>query len=192
MIKAPILGACAALALVSNAFAAEGTTGESGMSYSYLEAGYLSADIDGVGKNPDGFGIAGSYGFTPMVHGYTEYSRISISGFKLQTYEVGLGLSHSLNSSLDLIGRAGYIKGKVEDLGDDDGFSLAAGLRGRPVDNLEVEGFIHYADLDTVGDNTSFELGARYFFVPQFAFGAAVDIDDDVKLWKVGFRWNFK
>jgi hypothetical protein len=192
MYKVFAIAGLASLTLAGPAFADEPTP-ESVISYNYLEADYVNADFDGLsGSNPDGLGLKGAIGFTPMLHGYLDYDRVTASGTTIQALELGVGLNYSLTSNVDLIGRLGYARGKVEGFGSDDGLGLQAGIRARPVANFEVDALVHYIDLDDAGDNTSLKLAGRYFFAPQFSFGAGVEIDDDLKLWNVGVRWTFK
>jgi hypothetical protein len=192
MHKALIIAGFASLSLAGTAFAANGGS-DSGLSYNYLEGNYITADFDGLpGSDPDGFGLKGAIGFTDMLHGYVDYDRLTTHGFTIQNLELGVGLNHSLSSNVDLIGRLGYARAKLEDFGSDDGFGAQAGIRARFAESFEAEALVHYTDFDDGGDNTSLKLAGRWFFAPQFALGAGVALDDDVKLWNVGFRWNFK
>lgn len=191
MRKALLISSVAALGIAGQAVAQDSTdAGE--ISYSYIEADYVNADVDGLsGSNPDGFGVNGSLSFTPMLHGYVDYNNLDYSGFTVQTWEVGVGLNHSLSSMVDLVGRLGYVRAKIEDLGSDDGLGLQAGLRARPAANFEVEGLVHYVDSDDGGNNTSLKAAARYFFMPAFSVGAGIEYDDDLTLYNVGFRYTF-
>ena len=191
MHKAFAFGALAALAFTGTAFAENGNGGA--MSYDYLEGQYISADYDDLpGSNPDGFGLAGSIGFSPMLHGYVDYDRLSTHGITIQGVELGLGLNYSVSSNVDLIGRVGFARAKVENFGSDNGFGVQAGVRARVVDNVELESLVHYTDFGgSGGDNTSVKLAGRYFFSPQFSAGIGVELDNDVKLWDAGFRWTF-
>ena len=180
MRNAFLLSSVAALGIAGQAVAQDSAVDAGAISYSYLEANYISADIDGLpGSDPDGFGINGSLSFTPMLHGYIDYNNLDYSGFTVQTWEVGVGLNHSLSSMVDLVGRLGYARAKIESLGSDDGLGVQAGLRGRPSGNFEVEGLVHYVDLDDGGDNTSLKAAARYFFMPAFSVGVGIEYDDD-------------
>ena len=191
MHKAIALGVVAALGLGTQAFAADAQAG-GGLSYDYLEANYLSASVDGLGgSDPDGFGINGSIAFTSLIHGFVDYSNLDFRGTTVQTYEIGAGLNYSISPTFDLVGRLGYLKAQIEGPGSDDGLGLQAGVRGRLAESFEVDALVHYTDVDA-GDNTSLKLQGRWFFTPQFALGAGVEVDDDVKLWNVGFRWNFR
>jgi len=185
MLKNIALGSIAALSLVGQAFA------DDGFSYSYLEANYLNTSLDDADVDGDGFGVNGSIAFNPMFHGYVEYSNLDFDGTSINGWEVGGGINHALNPTIDLIGRLAYVKADVEGPGDDDGFAVQAGVRARPAPNFELEGLLHYVDLSDSGDNTALRANARYFFMPQFAVGAGVEFDDDATTWNVGFRWNF-
>jgi hypothetical protein len=191
MHKAFAFGALAALALSGQAFAAD--DGGTGISYNYLEASYIKADIDGISNNPDGFGLNASVAFTPMFHGYVDYTNIDTSGITVQNVEIGLGLNHSISPMVDLVGRLGFERAKVESLGHDSGFGAQAGILARPAAGFEVDALLHYVDFGgRDGDNTSVKLAGRYFFAPQFSVGLGAELDDDVKLWSAGFRWTFK
>jgi hypothetical protein len=188
MRKSIVLGSLAALGLTGQAIAADG------FSYSYLEAAYVSTDLDGdvVGTNVDGDGFAlkGSIAFSDMIHGYVDYSRQDFDFVDIDSWEVGVGFNHALSSNLDLIGRAGYAKFDAEVV-DDDGFALQAGVRGRPADGFEIEGLIHYVDLSDSGDGTSAIVNGRYFFTDTFAAGAGVEFGNDATTWNVGLRYTF-
>jgi len=186
MYKSIVLGSIAAAAFGSQAYAAD-----EAFSYNYLEANYQHTDLAHTDINGNGFGVNGSLAFTPLLHGYLEYSNQGFRGVTVEGWEVGLGLNHALTPMIDAIGRAAYFRSDVEGPGDDDGFALQAGLRARPMDRVEVEGLVHYVDLNDAGDNTSFRLNGRYFFQPQFAVGAGVEYDNDATVWNVNFRWNF-
>jgi hypothetical protein len=190
MRKSIVLGSIAALGLTTSVFPAD-----NGFSYSYLEAGFVKTDLDddvlGVDVDGDGFGIKGSIAFTDMLHGYVDYANQDYDfDVSIDSWELGIGLNHSLNANVDLIGRLGYTKFDA-DVVDDDGFALQAGVRARPMDRVEVEGLLHYVDLDDAGDGTSAIINGRYFFHPQFAVGAGVEFGDDATIWNIGVRWNF-
>jgi hypothetical protein len=185
MRKSIVLGSIAALGLAGQALA------EESFSYSFLEADYITADIDGLDDNADGFGISGSIGFTPMFHGFLDYANLDYDGTDVSTWEIGGGINHTLTPIVDLVGRLGYAKFDVDGGGDDDGFALQAGVRTRPATSFELEGLLHYVDLSDTGDNTSLRVNARYFFAPEFAVGAGLEYDSDATVWNVGVRWNF-
>lgn len=170
-----------------------------GFSYSYLDAAYVNTDIDQFDEDVDGFALRGSYELTDNVFvfaGYADQST-SVAGFDidLQTYNLGLGYAWPLGKALDVYGKLGYVSAEVDAQGfgdaDDDGYSLAVGLRGRAVEQLELEGAVSYVDLSDSGDDTTLDLGARWYFTPQFAFGVEGSFGDDANTYGLGVRWNF-
>ena len=170
-----------------------------GLSYSYLDAAYVNTDIDRFDEDVDGFALRGSYELTDNVFVFAGYADqgTSVAGFDidLQTYNLGLGYAWPLGEALDVYGKAGYVSAQadVQGLGDadDDGYSLAVGLRGRAVEQLELEGAVNYVDLSDSGDDTTLDLGARWYFTPQFAFGVEGSFGDDANTYGLGVRWNF-
>ena len=170
-----------------------------GISWSYLEAGYVNTDIDRFDEDVDGFALRGSYELTDEVFvfaGYTDQST-SVAGRDLdvQSWNLGLGYAWPLGEALDLYGKLGYVSAEADLEGfgdaDDDGYSLAVGLRGRAVEQLELEGAVSYVDLSDSGDDTTLDLGARWYFTPQFAFGVEGSFGDDANAYGLGVRWSF-
>jgi hypothetical protein len=185
------LVACAALAPV--------LAQAEGLSYSYLEAGYLSTDIDAISEEVDGFTLRGSVELTERVFvfgGYTDQSA-SVSGLDVdaQSYALGAGYAWPLAPTTDVYGKLAYVSAEVDASGvgsaDDDGYSLSLGLRGRVVEQFELEGAIHYVDLADSGDDTSFGVGARWHFTEQFAVGVEGEFGDDANTYGIGVRWTF-
>lgn len=188
-----------ASALVASAAFAPFLAQAEGLSWSYLEGGYVNTDVDSFDEDVDGFALRGSYGLTGNVFvfgGYTDQSA-SAAGFDidLQSWNLGLGYAWPLGKALDLYGKLGYVNAEVDVQGlgdaDDDGYSLAVGLRGRALEQLELEGAVSYVDLSDGGDDTSLDLGARWYFTPQFAFGVDGSFSDDANTYGLGVRWNF-
>ena len=189
MRKGIVLGSVVVLGLASQAYAADG------FSYSFIEAGYISTDLDddtlGFDVDGDGFALKGSVGFTDLLHGYVDYTNQDYDfGVSIDTWEVGIGASHSLNPNADLVGRLGYAKFDAGVL-NENGFALQAGVRGRVADRFEVEGLVHYVDYGDEIDGTSFIANGRYFFTDEFAAGIGAELGNDATIWNVSLRYNF-
>jgi hypothetical protein len=141
------IGTIAAVGLTGQALA------QDAISYSYLEADYLSTDFDrdatfGVKVDGDGFGLQGAVAFGPMLHGYVEYTNQDFDfDLSIETVEVGIGGSWSVAENASIFGRAAYASGDV-DFFDDDGYALQAGVRALVSPALELEGLIHYRRSD--------------------------------------------
>jgi len=169
-----------------------------GLSYSYIDLAYINTDIDQFDEDVDGFALRGSLEITDQVFLFANYADQSTSIFgddlDVQNYGLGVGYAWPIAPSMDLYGKIGYVKYEADFRGfnaDDDGYSLALGLRGRPADQIELEGAINYVDLSDSGDDTSLGLGARWFFTDQFAVGVEGDFSDDANTYGIGVRWNF-
>lgn len=165
-----------------------------GLSYNYVEAGYVTVDVDGGGKNPDGFGVAGSFQFAPMVFGQAGYSMLSSGPIDLNTFAAGLGLRHGVTDTVDLVGGVGalFAKVDVDGLGSDDdtGYYVSAGARALVLPKLEVNGGINYSNVFDDG-NTSYSLGGVLSFTPQLALVGGLGFDSDATTFTVGGRFSF-
>lgn len=191
MHKVLVLGTVAALGMAGQAVAQEG------LSYSYIEADYLNTNLDrdstfGVKVDGDGFGLQGGLAFTPFLHGYVEYTDQDFDfDIGIKTWEVGLGGNWSVAPNVDLFGRAAYSSADA-DVADDSGYALQAGVRALVGSAFELEGLIHYTDLNDFGNNTTFRATGRYWFNDSIAVTAGAELDSDETIYIVGARYSFK
>ncbi|MBX5463682.1 MAG: outer membrane beta-barrel protein [Steroidobacteraceae bacterium] len=191
MRKAITVATLAALGLTGTAFAADN------LSYSYVELNYLNTELDDLDVEGDGFGVAGSLAFTPNLHGFASYGTQDVDDFDgdVDQIELGIGGNWPVSDKLDVIATVSYVDLELDGPGnfdlDDNGFALGGALRGRVTDVLELRGGIKYMELDELGDDTSLNLGARYYVTPMFALGADVSFSDDVTTWVLGARLDF-
>ncbi len=165
-----------------------------GFSYSYLEAGYVEADIDGVSRNADGFAIGGSVELTDQVFMFASYGELSLGPVDLETYRVGGGYAWPVSSKTDIFGTVSYVKAEADAFGlsgDDDGYGLGVGVRQRVGRQFELSAAIQYVDLSDSGDDTSFGVAARWYFLDKLSLGLAVDVSDDVETYGASLRWDF-
>lgn len=168
------------------------------ISYSYLEAGYVNVDVDDFDEDVDGFLLRGSFEITENAFLFAGYSDLmaTINGFDIDftDIELGAGYAWPLSNTASLYGKISYVNSEAEAFGeslDDDGYGLAAGVRGLVAPSFELEGYISYVDLSDLGDNTAFGAAARYYFMPQFALGVEAVFDDDATSYGIGFRWHW-
>lgn len=169
--------------------------GAGNFSYTFVEGGYGQVDVDDADIDGDVWGIGGSYGVTELVHVYANYAYTDYDDFNADgnSWGAGLGVSVPVGDKADFIGEAGYVYAEIDTAfgdADDDGYSLSIALRGRPVDQFELQGGVTYADLDDTGDDTTFFAGGRYYFTESFAFGAGYSAGDDVSAWSLTLRWE--
>jgi hypothetical protein len=150
------------------------------MSYSYVDAAYVETDIDNA-PTADGFGLRGSIGFGENWFAFADYATQSVQGIDIDSYDVGFGGHYGMTDILDLVGRVGYTKVELGGAlnGDDDGYLIDLGLRGRVGDAVELEGGVHYTDYTDGGDNTGLYVGGRFHFNKTWALGAEYQSGDD-------------
>jgi hypothetical protein len=194
MRKVSVLTSLAVLGLSSGLVAAPAVAADD-LSYSFIELGYVNAELDDPDIDGDGFALRGSYAFTDLFHGFVEYSDLEFDrGVDSSTFEIGGGLNWELSPRLDLIGTVSYLNTDVDGpgfSGDDSGFGLGLSLRGRVSDQLELRGGLKYVNYDDSGDDTTLGLGARFYVTKLFALGADLDYNDDGLAWMIGGRFDF-
>ena len=180
-------------ALSLNAFAAS-------PSYDFVKAGYVQADIEDAGDfEPTGFQIQGFKSLNENVYLTGRYGQLSenISGvdIDLDYVSAGVGYRYGLTQNTDFFGEVTYeyvnLDIELDSISgeDDNGYGITAGIRSMLSEQFELRGAIRYIDIED--DETAFEIGADYFFTPQFSFGATYVIADDVDLLGVSARYTF-
>ena len=180
-------------ALSLNAFAAS-------PSYDFVKAGYVQADIEDAGDfEPSGFQIQGFKSLNENVYLTGRYGQLSedVSGvdIDLDYVSAGVGYRYGLTQNTDFFGEVTYeyvnLDIELDSISgeDDNGYGITAGIRSMLSEQFELRGAIRYIDIED--DETAFEIGADYFFTPQFSFGATYVIADDVDLLGVSARYTF-
>jgi hypothetical protein len=187
---------CLTLAIVM--FSSATLAQEQALNYTYLEGGYVSSSFDNPGDDVDGDGVAvdGSLAVTDRLFLLGEYSNQDLdSNLDLDKLELGLGGHMPLADGLDVVGTVSYVYTNV-DFGpgdaDDDAIGLGVGLRGRLTDRFEMQGGVKYADIELLSDDILFSVDGRYYFTPQLALGAGAEAGDDMSVWNVGVRYEFR
>jgi opacity protein-like surface antigen len=188
MRKFVALGTLAVLAVGAQAASAEG------FNYNYVEGGYAFGDVESVDLS--GFGVKGSWAVTPNIHVFGGYQTLNFDGpGSLKSLSLGAGYNWSLNESWDLIGAASFEQQKLGS--SESGWGLGAGVRGRIGEAFEVDAGLKYADIGDFGNSTTFNVGGRYYFTPNFAVGAEynrIDLGDanaTGNTWGINVRYNF-
>ncbi len=163
--------------------------------YTFVEAGYISADFDAVGidLDGDGFGIKGSFAINDDYHLFAEYSSLGFDfSIDLNRLAVGAGLHFDLSPTIDFVGTIAYLDYEFDSgFGSisEDGYGIGVGLRGAMQSNFEWEAGVDYSDVG--GSDISFRLDGRYYFTDTVAVGAGVSVDDDVNIYSIGVRMEF-
>jgi hypothetical protein len=197
MRKGMIIGSLAALALTGPAIAADG------FSYSYVELAWVNSELSDLDIDGDGFGLKGSFEFTPALHAFAQLSDTdydtgfgaSVSG---ENMELGVGYAWSMSPRMDIVGKFSFVQQEIDidvpGFGgsfEDDGFALGGYVRGKPIEQLELTGGLDFVDMDLGGSDEYFTLCARYFFTKMFAAGLDLRLNSDDTTYMLGGRFNF-
>ena len=169
-------------------------------SYDFVKAGYVQADIEDAGDfEPTGFQIQGFKSLNENVYLTGRYGQLGedVSGvdIDLDYVSAGVGYRYGLTQNTDFFGEVTYeyvnLDVELDSISgeDDNGYGITAGIRSMLSEQFELRGAIRYIDIED--DETAFEIGADYFFTPQFSFGATYVIADDVDLLGVSARYTF-
>jgi hypothetical protein len=192
MRKYMALGTLMALGAAAPALAAED------FSYSFIEAGYVSNEIDSAGLDGSGFAIGGSYEFSRSMFAFAsvldaEYNHNS--GVSTTATSLGLGFAWPLTTSLDLVSGVAYehLRLHLDGVGSasEEGFSLNTGLRAHMGESIEVTAGVKYTDFGHDLDDFTLGVGARYWFTPAFAAGIEANDNDDGTAWIISLRYDF-
>jgi hypothetical protein len=165
------------------------------MSYTYVDLSYVDTELDDFNADGDGFLLRGSLQVHENFFVFAGHENFDFDrGIDATSWQVGGGVRWPLSNALDIVGKVGFIKTEIETRGpdfDDDGFLLGVRLRGMVAPKFELEGGIDYVDLDDSGDDTSFTIEGRYYFLQQLAGQLLLNINDDATTIGIGARYTF-
>lgn len=177
------------------AFGAAGPTLAADLSYTYVEGAYVNSEVDDFDLDGDGYSLFGSVGFWKNFFGFAGYSDSDYDGgVGSQFLELGAGAHWSLSPAWDAVGAVAYVDADVDVSGfgsaSADGYMLAAGLRGRVTQAIELFADVEYVDLGNT-DDTGFVIGGRYYLTDAFALGANIGDNGDGTHWSLVLRYDF-
>lgn len=173
-----------------------------GLSYSYLEAGYLNTDLDESGETVGGWGLKGSWEFVDNWFAYGRYAdqKTDVRGgeIKFQPWDVGVGYAWPLAEQTDIYGTVGYASVDLDvptaagiRNTNDDGYTLGAGIRTRFAESFEVEGTFKYQNLSDYGDEFDFGVQGRWYLTDMFALAVGYNAGDETSTFYGGLRLQF-
>ena len=174
---------------------------DSPLSYSHAGVGYMTGDIADVDFS--GFGVYGSYALNDSFFVIGDYTSISSDdsfdfGFGVDDIEatqinVGFGFHTPISDATDFVATLSYADAEVEffDLTEDgNGYIMSAGVRAKPTQEIELQAFLNYADIED-GSETGYLLGARYFTMPTLSLGLNYGSSDDFDSFSFDVRFDF-
>ena len=170
-----------------------------GISYNYVEAGYIGTNTDS--GDADGFAINGSGAIAPNFHIFGGYSGqttddfdvgpVRFEGVDVDQWRAGLGYNHEISPSVDLLTRIAYEKAEVEGGGNADGYSVEAGVRGALMPNFEGYALAGYEDGDEFDGDFYGRVGAQVKFNQTWGVSGDVKFSDGDTQFFVGPRITF-
>lgn len=170
-----------------------------GLSYNYVEGGYVATNADGA--DADGWGINGSGALTDNFHvfgGYTfqktddeTIGGVRFAGVDVDQWRVGLGYNHPIAANTDLLARVAYENYEVEGFDRLDGYSAEVGVRSALMPNLEGYALAGYEDGDQFDGDFYGRVGAQVKFNQNWGVTGDVKFADGDTQYFVGPRLSF-
>lgn len=159
-----------------------------GISYTYVEGGYVSTNTDG--GDADGWGLKGSAALTPNFRLFGDFANQTIddSDVDFDQWRVGVGYNREISRHADLVTNVAYEKFDAGAGADFDGYSVEAGVRGAMTPMLEGYALAGYEDGDAYDGDFYGRFGAQLKFTPNWGMAADVKLADGDTQWFVGPR----
>ena len=165
-------------------FAASATDG---LSYNYVEGGYVNTDAKG--GDADGWKVKGSVAVHPNFHIFGDYSAQETDKFKndVDQWRIGAGYNYGIAPNTDLVARVAYQKFDMKHGLDFNGYSTEVGVR--TAFNPYVEGYVMAGYEDYTKKHGINPDGEFYGRVGATAkFNQNWGLSGEVKLAKAGDR----
>ena len=155
--------------------------------YTYVEVGWIDFDPDS-GVSDDGGYAEGGLTIFKNFHLVAAYEGVGDYTF----WNAGGGWHGLLGDKADVFAEILWNDVDVDSGGgsfSDDGYEVSGGVRWNVGKRLELKGAVNYLDLDSGGDDTSFEAEAMFAF-GKFGVGANYEFGDSDVLRVFG-RFTF-
>jgi len=179
-----LLAALPVLGLSTTASAAEG------VSYNYVEGGYVASKISG--PDADGWAIGGSAAIAPNFHVFGNYSSQTVdnTNFDIDNWRLGVGYNHEIGPKTDLLTRVAYERYETG-IQNFNGYSVEAGVRSGFTPNWEGYALAGYEDGSDFDGDFYGRLGTQIKFNPHWSASGEVKFIDGDAQYFVGPRYTF-
>ena len=184
-----LIAAAAALLMAMQASARE-------LNYTFVEAGYSQAEIDG--EDFTGVDLEINWALNDELYFVGQTATLDGDGsdvddIELDAWFLGAGTRFTLTENLDLNTEAGYIERDEFDDGDADsenGYGINVALRGI-ANRLEYDAELSLASIDE-SNETSLTGTVRYYLLEAIALGAGYEWhDSDRDVFRIDLRVKF-
>ena len=164
------------------------TTAE-GVSYNYVQGGYVATNGDGNG-NADGFSIDGSVAVHPNFHIFGGYNTQDVDNTNtdVDQWKLGVGYNYEIAPKADLVTRIAYEKVDAGSGFDVDGYSAEVGVRGSLASKVEGYAMAGYEDFEQFDGDFYGRVGAQVKFNQNWGVSGDVKFADGDTQWFVGPR----
>ncbi|TWI05781.1 Ax21 family sulfation-dependent quorum factor [Luteimonas cucumeris] len=163
-----------------------------GLSYNYVQGGYVATNGD---ADADGWGLDGSVAIHPNFHLFGGYNnqKLDDSNFDIDQWRVGVGYNHEIAPTVDLVTRVAYEKFDPGYNLDLDGWSAEVGARAALTPQFEGYAMAGYEDFEDtrisrVDGDFYGRVGAQYKFNQNWGVSTDVKFADGDTQWFVGPR----
>jgi len=173
-----------------------------GVSYNYVEGGYIGTNGDDA--DADGWTVGGSAAIAENFHLFGSYDAqeaddftfggVGFDGPEVDHWRAGVGYNHQITPKVDLLTRVAYEKYDVDFDGFDsseDGYSVEAGVRGAMTPNLEGYALAGYEDAENYDGDFYGRVGAQVKFNQTWGITGDVKFADGDTQYFVGPRISF-
>lgn len=178
------------LALALLAAAPYAASAAEGVSYNYVEGGYVASNISG--PDADGWAIGGSGAIAPNFHVFGNYNsqKIDNTNFNIDNSRLGLGYNHEIGAKTDLLTRVAWERYET-DVKDFNGYSVEAGIRTGLTANWEGYALAGYEDGSDYDGDFYGRVGTQVKFNPNWSVSGEVKFADGDTQYFVGPRYTF-
>ncbi|KRA45224.1 diffusible signal factor-reguated Ax21 faimly protein [Pseudoxanthomonas sp. Root630] len=180
------------LALTLLAAAPFAASAAEGVSYNYVEGGYVASNLSNGVPDADGWALKGSVAIAPNFHLFGDYATQEFDDINvdIDNYRLGVGYNHEISQRVDLLTRVAYERYEVpgEDL---TGYSAEVGVNSALTNRLNGYALAGYEDTDLYDGEFYGRLGAQVKFNQNWSASADVKLIDGDTQWFVGprFAW---
>ena len=159
-----------------------------GVSYNYVEGGYVATKTDA--GDADGFGVNGSVAIHPNFHVFGAFSNQEIEDTNIDFDQTrfGVGYNHPVAANTDLVTRVAYEKFDAGSDLDFDGYSAEVGVRSALAPNFEGYAMAGYEDFEQADSEFYGRVGAQVKLNQTWGVAGDVKFVDGDTQWFVGPR----
>ena len=178
------------LALTLLAAAPFAASAAEGVSYNYVEGGYVASKISG--PDADGWAIGGSGAIAPNFHVFGNYNSQTVdnTNFDIDNWRLGVGYNHEIGPKTDLLTRVAYERYET-DIQNFNGYSVEAGVRSGLTKNWEGYVLAGYEDGSDFDGDFYGRIGTQVKFNPNWSVSGEVKFADGDTQYFVGPRYTF-